>query len=181
MPLTTLRRAGLLVTSVLLAATIEAEPVDFRLPDLQGREVHLADFRGRWVVINFWASWCAPCIAEIPVFIAFQEAHPEVQVIGINFEESSAAETTAFLRRFAINYPNLIIGTSPLVPFEPLDGLPTTVFVTPAGELAEHHLGQVSLHLLEATIARPTPDHPPSASTVSHAPATDAPTTPAPR
>lgn len=133
---------------------LRAEPVDFRLDDLDGNPLQLSDYRGQWVVVNFWASWCSPCIRELPELVAYQDANPGARVIGVNFEETSAAETKAFLQPFQVNFPHVKIGGSPLVPFEPLEGLPTTVVVNPAGEIVERHMGPVTAEHLESVIDR---------------------------
>ena len=131
-----------------------ADPIDFTLEDLDGRPTRFADFRGDWVVVNFWASWCSPCVRELPELVAYQRGNPDVRVVGINFEQISAEDARTFLRPFDINFTILKIGPVPLVPLEPLEGLPTTVIVNPAGELVERHLGPLKADHLAAIVNR---------------------------
>lgn len=128
---------------------IAAEEAHFALEDMDGKTVKLADFRGRWVVVNFWATWCTPCVKEIPEFIEFQKKHPKIQVLGINFEQKKAKDIAPFLARFNFNYPLLLANDLPLTPFEPLKGLPTTAIINPKGQLMSKHTGPVTLKMLE--------------------------------
>ena len=157
---TSLHNRLLLALALLLAHPPQAvaeEGVDFMLADLDGQTVKLSDYRGRWVVVNFWASWCPPCVRELPELARFQQSNPDVQVLGINFEESTAEESRQFLERFDLNFPSLKIGTTPLVPFEPLEGLPTTAIVSPAGRIVERHMGPVTAENLQAILQRHQP------------------------
>jgi len=157
---TSLHNRLLLALALLLAHPPQAvaeEGVDFMLADLDGQTVKLSDYRGRWVVVNFWASWCPPCVRELPELARFQQSNPDVQVLGINFEESTAEESRQFLEHFDLNFPSLKIGTTPLVPFEPLEGLPTTAIVSPAGRIVERHMGPVTAENLQAILQRHQP------------------------
>jgi thiol-disulfide isomerase/thioredoxin len=130
-------------------ASASTEPVDFQLKDVEGKLVNLSSYRGHWVVINFWATWCPPCVEEIPELTAFQGQHPEIKVLGINFEQKSAVALRPFLKRHTVNYPVLMIGDLPLTPFEPLKGLPTTAIIDPEGKLVSKHNGPINRAMLE--------------------------------
>lgn len=75
----------------LRAPSQQGTAADFTLPDLQGQPVSLSDLRGREVVLNFWATWCGPCRAELPMLAAWARAHPEVVVLGISADRDPQA------------------------------------------------------------------------------------------
>jgi len=77
----------------------------FDLTDTAGRPQRLADFKGRWVVVNFWATWCVPCIQEIPEISAFRKAHGDVVVIGVAIDAEDAPKVTSFARKVGHDYP----------------------------------------------------------------------------
>lgn len=124
----------------------------FELSDANGQMHRLSDYQGQWVVVNFWATWCSPCIREIPELQRFYDKHQHegVTVIGINFEELTTEQLKQAIGEFGISYPVLKIGTVPLVPFEPLKGLPSTFVVSPEGKLVKSWLGPVNEETLKA-------------------------------
>ena len=127
-------------------AADDSERVDFTLPDINGKLHSLSDFEGQWVVINFWATWCSPCIREIPHLRKIAQTAEPVQpvVIGIDFEEAEKDMLREFMDRLQMDYLVLIVGDSPLVPFEPLKGLPTTFLVSPDREIVANWVGAVT-------------------------------------
>ena len=99
----------------------------YALPDLQGRATSLARWHGKTVLLNFWASWCVPCLKEMPLLAEFQRdyAADGMQVVGVAMEQPQSA--TAFLKRVALGYP-ILTGID-------ADPVPTTVFGDTAGLL----------------------------------------------
>ena len=137
-----------LVLALSLAAPARAEPLELALADLQGTEVRLSDYRGRWVVLNLWASWCAPCREAARELTRFQNQHPDARVLGISVEDTPAAELAPVVAELGLNYPVLPAGDRPPAPFRPLKGLPTTAVIDPDGELAAVHTGVVAAEVL---------------------------------
>ena len=130
--------------------------VDFSLPDADGELHRLSDHRGKWVVINFWATWCGPCMVEIPELMQFHERHKDDDaiVIGVNFEEIETPDLVKFIAEMGINYLVVRAGDTPILPFEPLKGLPSTFFVDPHGEYVASHVGPVTAAAIEDFLAR---------------------------
>jgi len=136
-------------------ATVSAQPVDFRLPDMDGRWHSLSDYRGQWVVVNYWATWCPPCLKELPELEAFH-ADGDGVVLGVNMENIGDAALRSFVDDQALSFPVLVAGVSPersrLV--GRVDGLPTTYLVAPSGEPVARQVGQVTAEALRQFIHR---------------------------
>lgn len=142
-----------------VGVTIHADPkalkptsdyVDFTLPDTTGQLHTLSGLRGRWVLVNFWASWCSPCLKEIPDLIRLSHRYPRaLRIVGINFEEIDLEALKSVVDEFGIDYLVVQAGDSPLVPFEPLKGLPTTFLVDPDGQLVFRHEGPLAFEDLD--------------------------------
>lgn len=136
-----------------LAYPAEAQEMNFALPDLKGQTVRLDDFRGRWVIVNFWATWCTPCLLELPELQAFhQDHHLRAAVIGVNYEEAAARAIQPVADRLGITFPIALSGGRPVHGFD-LKGLPTTFLVSPTGQLIDTHLGTVNAAMLVERLA----------------------------
>ena len=119
-----------------------------------GGSFDLSQHRGRWVVVNFWATWCNPCLKEIPDLAAMDAAHEDIDVIGLAFEEIERADMEAFLAQRPIPYPIAIVDTfGPPTDFGIPRGLPTTFLIAPDGKVAATHLGPVASEDLLKDIA----------------------------
>lgn len=143
-----------------LAAKARNTPVtapDFILKDVAGKEVKLSDYKGKVVVINFWATWCAPCHLETPWFVALHEQFQQegLTVIGVSvdpLDDYDPADITAFAKKFNVNYPLVLVTKEMLDAYQPVNALPTTVIVDRAGMIRFRHRGVISKERLEAAI-----------------------------
>ncbi|MFY2762461.1 redoxin family protein [Arenimonas sp. MALMAid1274] len=105
----------------------------------------LAAERGQWVVVNFWATWCKPCLKEIPDLSAFDQARDDVRVIGLAYEEITPEDMRAFLTRHPASYPIALLDPyDPPADFETPRGLPLTYLIAPDGRVAKKFLGPVT-------------------------------------
>jgi thiol-disulfide isomerase/thioredoxin len=145
---------------VFFAVTGVAEPVDYSLPDVNGKKHSLADYRGKWVIVNYWATWCPPCQEEIPDLVEFHDRHKDddAVVIGINFEDIGEEQLSAFVDSFLISYPVLRSEPLAVTPLGAVPGLPTTFIVAPDGSPVARQVGPVTGKQLEDYIARKKKD-----------------------
>jgi thiol-disulfide isomerase/thioredoxin len=106
-----------------------AQAVSFSGTDpITGKRVELADFRGKPVVINVWASWCPPCRSEAPDLLRFAEAHPEAQVLGVDFQDTKAGART-FYEEWDWTWPSVFDPEGSIAIRLGLQGMPTTLFL----------------------------------------------------
>jgi thiol-disulfide isomerase/thioredoxin len=123
------------------------------LPTPQGQTLRLIDHRGRWMLLNFWATWCPPCIREMPLLEAFykENAAKGWQVVGIAADQAEAVN--AYLMRQPVSYPIALAGFAGIEMSRQLGnlagGLPFTVVFDPHGELVHRHVGELKSDLLD--------------------------------
>jgi thiol-disulfide isomerase/thioredoxin len=149
-------RLALLLLGAFTAITAFAHPVDFTLNDVDGKPHSLSDFRGKWVIVNYWATWCPPCLDEIPDLVEFHEKHKDKDavVLGINFEETDPERLHEFLDQHFMTYPVLSMDPVPVTPLGPVLGLPTTYIISPQGEPVARQEGPITGEAIEAFLER---------------------------
>ena len=133
------------------AATTPASPSlrigdradDLVLPDLAGKPQRLSQWRGRRVLLNFWATWCGPCRKEMPALSAAQSKHPNVRIVGVALDQPQAVRD--YLKRLPVGYPILIgidADPEPTLRFgDTVGALPYSVLIGPDGRIERTKLG----------------------------------------
>lgn len=145
---------SLLALAIASASPARAEVPTLKLGTLSHGEFDLAAKRGKFVVVNYWATWCAPCRKEMPELDALHRERDDVEVIGLAFEEIEPAEMRAFLKERPVGYPIALIDVySPPAAFDVPRGLPMTYLIGPEGEISKRWLGPVTREDIEQAIS----------------------------
>jgi len=127
---------------------------DYSVTDLDGNPHSLSQYRGKWIVLNFWATWCAPCLREMPDLEVFYQNNKNANatVLGVTFEATPVDEIRRFVDRIKVTYPILESGGDPSTPFGTVRVLPTTFLIDPAGVLYRKIEGSVTAGQLQTAI-----------------------------
>jgi len=148
-------RSLIFIMALLVTLPVVAEKVDFTLQDMDGKSVSLSDYRGKWVIVNYWATWCPPCLEEIPDLVdLYEENRDTIVVLGIAFEEVNKEYLQEFVDSHMISYPIMHTEPVPVTELGPVLGLPTSYIISPDGERVARQEGPVTREAIEKYIAR---------------------------
>jgi len=142
------------LAGLLLALSMSWAQADgFKVTDTTGKTHTLAGYKGKWVLVNYWATWCPPCLQEIPDLIALHENKKNnLVVIGVALDFRNAQQVSDFAEGLMVNYP-IVLGNSQVVnQIGPVQGLPTTYLYNPDGKMVAQQVGAITRAAVESYI-----------------------------
>lgn len=143
-----LKSTVLFCMAMLLSFQVQA----FQFQDTTGKIHKLENYKGRWILVNFWATWCPPCLKEIPDLIALHENRKDIMVIGVAMDFGDAQVVMDFVRSMSITYP-IVLGDRKIASqLDEISLLPSTYFFDPEGNPAARQLGIISRESIEKFI-----------------------------
>lgn len=141
-----------LLLAVLFSTQVHAG--GWTLKDTEGVKYKLSDLKGKWVVVNFWAPWCPPCLAELPELITMQQQHKDVLIIGVSEQYKNKQQVTDVTKKLSVPYPIVLGDEDTAADFGGIEGLPTTFLYSPDGKLVIKQDGPVTQKGLEQAMIK---------------------------
>jgi thiol-disulfide isomerase/thioredoxin len=126
---------------------------DFALAGLDEQTYHLSDLRGRWVLLNFWATWCVPCVTELPALQQIAARYTDrLTILAINLREP-VEQVASFVAERGLTFPILVAPDDQTILNYNVIGLPQTLIVNPAGEVVYREFGPINVETFDAQLA----------------------------
>ncbi|MFZ0388889.1 MAG: TlpA disulfide reductase family protein [Calditrichia bacterium] len=129
---------------------------DFTLRNSSGKEIRLSDYKGKVVILDFWATWCGPCRMEIPSFVEMRENYNDkgLEIIGVSLDRDGWQAVNPFVQQYKINYP-IVLGTQQIVAdYGGINAIPTTFIINKNGEIVDKVIGYKPKSYFENTIQK---------------------------
>ena len=144
----------LLAMFLLSLSTVSAAANNFVLKDMAGKKHTLSEYKGKWVIVNYWATWCPPCLEEVPDLVALYDSrkNKDLVILGVAFDYQSAKEVTDYVNDMLISYPIVLGDDDVMKQIGFSDVLPTSYIYNPRGELIKTKHGLVTKQYLDSLL-----------------------------
>ncbi len=150
------------IAAALAAGTLAAQIVPnmpapaFSIKDMTGKTITLDSLKGKVVVLNFWATWCPPCRAEVPDFVAFYNEHKAdgLEILGVSVDTNTASQVPAFIQKNAVTYPVAMFTNKIVRDYGPIDAIPTTFIIDKTGRVRYTQVASMDKDSLLAWFAK---------------------------
>ncbi len=152
-----IRPSAMLLATIFFGLSFHQSFADeFKFTDTAGKDHSLATYKGQWVLVNFWATWCPPCLEEIPEFAELYSAHKnkDLMVFGVAIDFEDKKQVFAFAEKQGMNYPLVLGDEKVTAQFGKINVLPTSFLFDPKGKKVLHRVGPLTRTELEKLIAK---------------------------
>ncbi|HNA29561.1 MAG TPA: TlpA disulfide reductase family protein [Thiobacillaceae bacterium] len=140
---------------IVLAALISLQAQAFTLVDSKGKTHSLAQYKGKWVLVNFWATWCPPCLEEIPDLVALHENKKnKLVVLGVAMDYKDPKQVLQFADQMMVSYPVILGDQKIAAQIGAIPGLPTTYLYNPDGKMVAYNVGALTKDAVERYISK---------------------------
>ena len=148
---------SLLAVLLLSLSTVSTAANNFVLKDMAGKKHTLSEYKGKWVIVNYWATWCPPCLEEIPDLVALYDSrkNKDLVILGVAFDYQSAKEVTDYVNDMLISYPIVLGDDEVMKQIGFSDVLPTSYIYNPRGQLIKIKHGLVTKQYLDSLLKPP--------------------------
>jgi len=139
---------------VVLPAGARGEAPDFTLNDMTGKPITLSQYKGKVILLDFWATWCGPCAQEIPHFVELSKKYQDkgLAIIGVSIDEGGAAAVKPFIEEHKVDYP-IVLGNADLEKsYGGIQGIPTTFIINKSGKVVDSFVGYRDIDVFEKKI-----------------------------
>ena len=145
---------SLLAVLLLSLSTVSTAANNFVLKDMAGKKHTLSEYKGKWVIVNYWATWCPPCLEEVPDLVALYDSrkNKDLVILGVAFDYQSAKEVTDYVNDMLISYPIVLGDDEVMKQIGFSDVLPTSYIYNPRGQLIKIKHGLVTKQYLDSLL-----------------------------